>query len=205
MKAKFIISFIFLFFVLMSFAQKTGVQLYNTGAAANASFRGMSIPTDEIIWVSGSNGNVGKSTDAGKSWQWLTVKGYEKNDFRDIHAFDSNTAIIMSVGDPAYILKTKDGGKNWKVVFTKSMPGMFLDAMDFRNDKEGICIGDPLSIGNAGRKFFYIVRTKDGGDSWEPEPLFKMPPAEREGEAVFAASGTNIILLNNHKFISKTN
>lgn len=198
MKAKFFYVFLFLLFGLNATAQKTGVQLYNTGAPTNASLRGMSIPTDEVIWVSGSNGTVGRSTDAGKSWVWQCVKGYESKDFRDIHAFDSNTAIIMAVGDPGILLKTKNGGKTWNVVFQKSLPGMFLDAMDFRNDKEGICIGDPLNIGESGRKFFYTIRTKDGGETWEQDPLYKMTPAERNGEAVFAASGTNIVMLNNH-------
>jgi photosystem II stability/assembly factor-like uncharacterized protein len=182
------------------FAQKRGVQLLTTGAPTNVSFRGMSIPNDDVIWVSGNNGTVGKSTNAGNSWAWIKVKDFETKDFRDIHAFDSNTAIIMAVGNPAYLLKTKDGGHTWNVVFTKNTEGMFLDAMDFRNDKEGVCIGDPINVGNAGRNFFYIIKTSDGGDTWEQEPLYKMPPAERQGEGLFAASGTNIIMLNHPEF-----
>ncbi len=177
-------------------AQKRGVQMLRTNAPANVSFRGMSLPTDEVIWLSGSEGTVGRSTDAGKSWFWIKVAGYEKNDFRDIHAIDSNTAIIMAVGDPAYILKTKDGGKTWKLVFTKTLPGLFLDAMDFKNENEGICIGDAIPVGDGGRKFFYVIKTKDGGDTWEPEPLYKLPPAQVNGESIFAASGTNIIMIN---------
>ncbi len=198
LRAKIISTFICSLLFTIGFSQKTGVQLLNTGSPAKASFRGMSIPSDEVIWVSGSEGNVGKSTDGGKSWSWITVKGYEKKEFRDIHAFDSTSAIIMASDDPAYILKTKDGGITWNIVYTKSLPGMFLDAMDFRNDKEGICIGDPLAIGNAGRKFFFVIKTSDGGDTWIEEPLYKMPPAEMNGEAIFAASGSNIVLLNNH-------
>lgn len=197
-KTRIIAAIICLLVSVQLFAQKAGVQMLATGAPPKASFRGMSIPTDDIIWVSGSEGAVGKSTDAGKSWIWFTVKGFENKEFRDIHAFDSNSAVIMAVGDPAFILKTTDGGKNWKTVFTKSLPGMFLDAMDFRNDKEGVCIGDPLAIGNSGRKFFYIIKTIDGGETWEQEPLYKMPPAEMNGEALFSASGTNIVMLNNH-------
>ena len=46
------------------FAQKNlGVQILTTGT--NTSLRGMSIPSDQVIWVSGSNGTVGKSVDAG--------------------------------------------------------------------------------------------------------------------------------------------
>lgn len=183
-------------FLASSQAQKTGVFILQNNVNSSG-LRGMSIPSDEVIWASGSNGTVVKSTDGGNSWQWMVVKGHEKNDFRDIQAFDSLTAIVMCVGDPAYILKTKDGGKTWTEVYTKSLPGMFLDAMDFRNDKEGICIGDPIAIGASGRKFFFVIRTKDGGDTWQEEPLYKMPPAAQNGEGIFSASGTNIVLLNN--------
>ena len=200
MKYKFIISLVLVLFSQLSFAQKMGVQLINTNAPANAGLRGMSIPNDDVIWVSGSNGTVGKSCDAGKSWRWITVKNYEQKDFRDIQAFDSNTAIIMAIGDPAYILKTKDGGTTWQQVYTKSLPGMFLDAMDFKNNKEGICIGDPVAIGSGGRKFFFVVRTSDGGDTWQEVPLYKMPPTQQSGEGIFSASGTNIALLDHPDF-----
>ncbi len=157
----------------------------------NTSIRGMSVPSDEVLWVSGSNGMVGKSVNGGKAWRWFVVDGYEKNDFRDIHAFDSTTAIIMAVGNPAYILKTTDGGFHWKKVFERSMEGMFLDAMDFKDNKEGICLGDPLNLSGINRKVFYIIRTHDGGDTWAEVPLYQMPPMQT-GESVFAASGTNI-------------
>jgi photosystem II stability/assembly factor-like uncharacterized protein len=128
----------------------------------------------------------------------MVVNGYEKTDFRDIHAFDSNMAIIMGIGNPAYILKTKDGGQTWYVVYTKEMSGMFLDALDFRNRKEGICIGDPVDAGE-GRKVFFVVRTMDGGETWIREPSDKWQPA-LDGEAVFSASGTNIALLDSKDF-----
>lgn len=95
------------------------------------SIRGLSVVDDKIFWASGSNGMVARTTDGGKTIEWQQVKGYEKRDFRDVEAFDSNTALIMGVDWPALILKTKDGGKNWYTVFEDSTKGMFLDAMDF--------------------------------------------------------------------------
>jgi photosystem II stability/assembly factor-like uncharacterized protein len=99
--------------------------------------------SDDIIWVSGSNGTVGKSVDGGVTWKWQIVKGFEKKDFRDIEAFGANTALIMAVDSPAYILKTLDGGDTWKVVYRNDSKGIFLDAMNFRNNREGIVVGDP--------------------------------------------------------------
>ena len=113
------------------------VEVINTGV--KTSLRGLSVVNNNVVWVSGSNGMVGKSSNAGKNWKWMTVKGFEKNDFRDIEAFDANTAIIMSIADPAYILKTTDGGDTWKVVYENKTKGMFLDAMEFRDPLNGFC------------------------------------------------------------------
>src|ERR1041385_1730348 len=82
------------------------------------SIRGLCPVNDEVVWVSGSHGTVGRSLDGGKTWQWTIVKGFEKTDFRDIEAFNAQTAIIMGIAEPAMILKTIDGGASWKVVFT---------------------------------------------------------------------------------------
>jgi photosystem II stability/assembly factor-like uncharacterized protein len=193
-----IVLFLLSFSVLSSaFAQQSiGVEILTSGT--NTSLRGMSIPSENIIWVSGSNGTIGKSVDGGKSWRWMIVHGFEKRDFRDIEAFDSITAIIMAIDNPANILKTTDGGATWKKVFDKTMEGMFLDAMDFKNNKEGICIGDPLAFNN-GRKLFYVIRTKDGGETWSEVATDQLIPAEK-GEAIFAASGTNISFLKNTNY-----
>jgi photosystem II stability/assembly factor-like uncharacterized protein len=197
MKLHFLL-FIVILSLKTSYSQKKpSVQILTIGT--NTSLRAMSVPTETVVWVSGSNGTIGKSTDAGKTWRWLIVKGYEKRDFRDIEAFDSSTAIIMAVDNPAYILKTIDGGTTWKKVFEKNMTGMFLDAMDFKNNKEGICIGDPLAIGTEARKFFYVIRTYDGGNTWTEIPPAQLVPAAG-GEAIFSASGTNISFLDHPDF-----
>ena len=193
-----IISILCFLLPILSLGQQQKITITALSMGTNSSIRGMSIPSENIIWVSGSNGTVGRSKDQGKTWQWVVVPGFEKKDFRDIHAFDSVTAVIMAVDNPAHILKTKDGGKTWKTTFTKEQDGMFLDAMDF-NGQEGICIGDPLSIGGAGKKLFFIIRTFDGGDTWSPTPLYQSPPAS-DNEAIFSASGTNISFLNHPDF-----
>jgi photosystem II stability/assembly factor-like uncharacterized protein len=153
------------------------------------SMRGLSVVSDKVVWVSGSNGTVGKSIDGGDNWTWMTVKGYEKTDFRDIEAFDDKTAIIMGIDEPAYILKTTDGGTTWNVVYENKTKGMFLDAMMFWNIMSGIAIGDPID-----NKIF-IARTFDGGNTWQTIPGQNYPVAEK-GEACFASSGTNIAALN---------
>lgn len=175
--------FVLMFFITAATTQAQTVKLLNSGS--KASLRGLSVVSDDVVWVSGTGGTVGRSVDGGETWTWKTVKGFEKTDFRDIEAFDKNTAIIMGIADPAYILKTTDGGENWKIVFSDTTKGMFLDAMEFWNEQSGIVIGDPL-----GDKIF-IARTFDGGESWRGIPAANIPAADK-GEAFFASSGTNV-------------
>lgn len=181
---------------LIMFATAHAQKLEQLAIGTKTSLRGMSVVNDNIIWVSGSAGTVGKSIDGGITWQWLPVKGFEKRDFRDIEAFDQNTAIIIAIAEPAQILKTSDGGLNWKIVFTDSTKGMFLDAMDFYNEKNGIVVGDP-----ADGKFF-LAYTKNKGNSWT---MFDGGKKQRrwvanDGEAFFASSGTNIRYLKKNKY-----
>lgn len=153
------------------------------------SIRGLSVVNDNVVWVSGNNGTIGRTTNGGKTWKWMVVKGFEKTDFRDIEGFDAASAIIMGVDAPAYILKTIDGGETWKVVYENKAKGMFLDAMEFWNEHAGIIIGDPIN----GR--FFVTRTFDGGNTWQDIPFDKRPLAD-SGEACFAASGTNVRVLD---------
>lgn len=162
-------------------AQK--IELLSTGT--KTSIRGLSVVNDKIIWVSGSNGMVGKSVDSGRTWKWLLVKGFEKRDFRDIEAQDAATAIVMAIGEPACILKTVNGGDTWKLVYENHTPGIFLDAMEFWNEQSGIVIGDPI------RGRFFIARTFDEGNTWHELSYDKLPAAD-SGEACFASSGTNL-------------
>ncbi len=190
-----IYSFLFLFFSKNVIAQIPQLEILTSGA--KTSIRGLSVVNENVVWVSGSNGTVGRSSNGGKNWKWFVVKGFEKNDFRDIEAFDATSAIIMGVGEPAYILKTNDGGETWKVVFENNTKGMFLDAMEFWNDKSGIVIGDPIN----GK--FFVARTFDTGNTWIEIPENNLPKAQA-GEALFAASGTNIRALDRDEAVFVT-
>ncbi len=150
------------------------------------SFRALSAPGHNVVWVGGSKGTIGRSTDGGNSWEWKNPAGFGSRDFRDIEGFDAQTAVAMAVDSPGIIIKTTDGGKNWRVVYEDHTPGVFLDAMAFRGS-EAVCVGDPAD----GR--FWLLYSADKGDSWQLLPPQSRPKA-LTGEACFAASGTNIIM-----------
>ena len=190
-KIKIILSALFLLSGIYNLYAQT-IEILNTDV--KISIRGLSVVTNKIVWMSGSEGTVGKSTDGGTTWKWIKVKGFEKTDFRDIEAFDDKTAVIMGVAAPAYILRTTDGGDNWITVYENKNNGMFLDAMEFWNRESGIVIGDPID-----NKFF-IARTFDGGKKWQELPPQNYPVAD-SGEACFASSGTNVTKLNQQEAV----
>lgn len=177
----------FLFLISVSHAQR----IKQLTDSAKISLRGLSVVNDTVIWASGSKGTVVKSLNGGNSFTWLTVKGHEQRDFRDIEAFDAKTAIIIAVDSPAIILKTKDGGNTWEQVFRDDRPGMFLDAISFDSKGNGMVVGDPVD----GRLF--IATTSKYGDKWIPLKPEDNQYTAAEGEAFFASSGTNVKLMGN--------
>jgi photosystem II stability/assembly factor-like uncharacterized protein len=179
-------SVLLLFLLLISvtsYGQKHAWQYVDT--RTNASFRGLSVADEHSVWVSGSKGWVGRSTNGGRDWKFGQVPGYENLDFRTLYAFDSSNAIIANAGSPAYILRTSDGGASWTQVYKNTDSAAFIDGIDFWNKKHGIIHGDPVN----GRML--LLYTKDGGRSWE-ERRKRSCPRMDGGEASFAASGTGI-------------
>ncbi|MDP1727731.1 MAG: oxidoreductase [Bacteroidota bacterium] len=160
---------------------------------SKTSFRGLSVVDDQTIWASGNRGTFARSTDGGKSFVFKQLEAYATRDFRDIEAFDSSNAIMMCSGSPAYILKTSDGGETWREVFKDVRPEIFLDAMDFWDEKHGVVVGDPIY------KHFVILETKDAGNSWTLFDTIYTPHAA-DSEAVFAASGTSLRCLEKNRF-----
>jgi photosystem II stability/assembly factor-like uncharacterized protein len=152
-----------------------------------ASFRGLSVVNDHVIWASGTNGTVIRTVDGGKSWAVLTVHGAEQLDFRGIRAFDEKNAVIISSGPAekgqAQIYRTTDGGRHWRQVFTEKRAGIFFDAVAFWDRRHGIVLSDPV----AGK--FALFTTGDGGATWKqinPAAL----PAALPKEGAFAASNS---------------
>lgn len=153
----------------------------NSGTTAG--FRGLSAVSENVAWASGSGGTVVRTINGGQSWENVSVPETDTLQFRDIEAFDENTAIVLSAGLPAVIYKTTDGGQNWEQKYFSMAEGTFYDAMDFWDDQTGIAFGDAID----GR--LLILRTFDGGENWEELP-FENRPQAIDGQGGFAASGT---------------
>ena len=175
--------FLFLTLPLGAFAQQGEFQLLHSGTPT--SLRGLSVVSDQVAWVSGSKGHVGKTVDGGKTWHWVNPDGYDDFDFRDIEASDAKRAVIVNAGSPAFILLTVDGGKSWQTTYRNIDSAIFLDGFDFWDAKRGIVMGDPIN------HKLQLFTTADGGQSWKDiSDHLNMEMAD--GEASFAASGTTI-------------
>lgn len=154
-----------------------------------ASLRGLSVVNENIVWASGTGGTVISTINGGNLWKVMTVPGAEKLDFRDIEAFDANTAYVLSIGngENSRIYKTIDGGETWKLQFINKNEKAFFDAIACWDRNNCIAMSDPVD----GK--FVLITTNDGGDTWKPLDTSKMPAA-KDGEAAFAASGTCLII-----------
>jgi len=168
--------------------QRSASQWQTQSSGTTARLRGVSAVSPTVAWASGSDGVCLKTTDGGANWEAATVPGAEALDFRDVEAFDADTAYLLSIGEGerSRIYKTTDGGKRWRLQFTNRNPKAFFDALAFWDADRGVAVSDSVD----GR--FVIIKTTDGGANWNEIPPEKLPPA-LAGEGAFAASGTCVI------------
>lgn len=159
-------------------------------------FRGLSPVNEKVVWISGTNGTVLRTTDSGSTWtnvspKFAATENASDFQFRDIQAFSRTTAVTLSIGEGnlSRIYITSDGGKNWKRTFVNEEETAFYDCMSFETRKgresHGVAMSDPVQ----GK--FRLLETWDGGVHWAIVSNNTMPPA-LEGEFGFAASGTCI-------------
>jgi photosystem II stability/assembly factor-like uncharacterized protein len=189
MNFKTLVFYFLTFFCSSGFAQPK-IQIIET--QTQSSFRGLSVVDDLVAWISGSQGTIGRTKDGGKTWQFFSIPGFEKSDFRTLYAFDSLRALVGNTGSPAVIFKTENGGKSWQEVYRNVYPEAFLDGIDFWDENQGMVYGDPI-----GRKML-ILKTSNAGKTWIEAPENERPLLD-SGEASFAASGTNIRLWDKNK------
>jgi photosystem II stability/assembly factor-like uncharacterized protein len=174
-----------LIFLFMIFFSNLNAQWQKQNVDTKAGLRGLSVVDRSVVWASGTGGTFLRTIDGGKTWTTGKVPEADKLDFRDVEAFDGNTAYLLSIGEGenSRIYKTTDGGRTWQLQFQNKNPKAFFDAIAFWDRDHGIAMSDPVD------GFYYLLATADGGRTWTPTGADRMPPA-KSGEAAFAASGT---------------
>lgn len=149
---------------------------------------------DSVAWASGTDGTVLRTID-GNTWIDVSVPEAEKLDFRDVHAFDQNNALVMNSGNGLSIFRTSDGGSTWSIVFHEADSSYFFDGMDFNSDGIGYAYGDPID----GR--MTLIESIDFGKHWNWVDE-KFRPVLDSAEASYAASGTGIKVMVDQLWIA---
>ncbi|MDA0313312.1 MAG: hypothetical protein O2992_14520 [Gemmatimonadetes bacterium] len=141
-----------------------------------------------VVWVSGHGATFARTLDGGEKWTASTVAGADGLQFREVAAFDTTTAYLMSAGtgELSRIYRTDDGGTTWALQHTAEDAEAFFDCMDFWTPERGLVYGDEVD------GFPFILSTTDGGAHWTRVPAAGLPAA-LDGEGGFAASGTCLV------------
>ncbi len=149
---------------------------------------GISPVSRNTLWVSGVNGRIARSTDAGQSWQY-SQPGPGDLQFRDIEAIDDRRAYALSIGDngQSRIYFTENGGRDWRLRYGASSD-TFLNCMALSPLGEAWVAGD--SVGDQWR----IVRSPSGRNWIKTNSAVSEKPQSNEGG--FASSGSCVRYAN---------
>ncbi len=185
-------------FLIQSCETKSSVEIkphwQQVNSPYHSSLRGIAAIDSLRCWLSGSNGKILLTEDAGKTWFDRSIPALDSLDFRDIYAWDENNAIVLSAGLPAVIAQTSNGGRDWIITYFNKEEGMFFDAIDFWDSKNGIAFSD------AKDSLLYIMTTNDGGEHWKAIEESSRPKVYKQ-QGGFAASGTCMISYGKGKAI----
>jgi len=150
---------------------------------SGSSFRAICAVDENIVWASGSQGQVLLTLDGGSTWKRMTIPDCEETEFRSLHAWDARRALVFDVSPLGRAFMTSDGGLNWELVYRSPVEGAFFNSLKFANEHQGIAISDPID------DKVLILKTDDGGQTWV---RLENTPLAVDGEINFAASNTCI-------------
>lgn len=185
-----------LLFILLSkgiFAQVDSiynVQYFNT--VNKISIRALDAVSDSKAWFAANRGVWGYTEDAGKSWHIDSIKvDTVYPQFRSIAVLNDSTVLLLSIESPAYLFKTTNKGKTWRMIYKNTNKDIFFDCMKFYGKNHGIAIGDPID------GCMQIIKTEDGGETWKQMDCSNFPKVEKD-EGCFASSNSNIVVHGKH-------
>jgi len=121
---------------------------------------------DELTgWIVTKDGNVLKTTDGGDAWSFYEITG-QTSDIRGLYFIDETTGWVSGID---FIFKTTDGGVNWEQVLDANeiidltYTNIWIGDIYFTSQNNGWAFGSVPTISG------YVLRTTDGGQSWEVE------------------------------------
>jgi photosystem II stability/assembly factor-like uncharacterized protein len=112
----------------------------------------------EVVYVSGFNDGLYKSTDSAGTWERI-LSNIWVFDFA-IDPFDSKIIYAGGYfGDKGSLVKTRDGGKSWEEIYSEATPQVSVRGVAINpNNTNQIVIG--TSAGG-------VIKSNDGGLTWK--------------------------------------
>lgn len=168
---------------------------FQTFTIDSTSIRAITAINDSTVYFAGSNGKFGYTNNNGLSWNIRNLSFQDSLPpyFRSIaHNYKKQQFFALSIGNPALLYKIDS--ENLKIVHQEKHEKVFYDSMKFFDELNGIAMGDPTE------DCLSILITKNGGETWNKIPCEFLPKVE-DGEAAFAASNTNIKVINSTAWI----
>jgi photosystem II stability/assembly factor-like uncharacterized protein len=141
----------------VAFTPSSGQREFNwqlTPTGSTARLRGLSAVSASVAWASGAGPNgsaVLRTVDAGATWLNFAPPGTDDLLFRDVEAFDADTAVILAIGpgDASRVYRTTNGGQSWTLTFLNDDPNAFYDCMAFFDQDRGLALSDPSTASSA--------------------------------------------------------
>ncbi len=148
-------------------------------------------PTINGVWFGGTNSKAGFISFNNDAETKIVKLQKENTDFRSM-AYANGSVYVLNAGTPAnmYALNTFGYSCASNLIYTESGEKVFYDSM-FIDAKTGlgIVIGDPTE------DCLSVLLTENSGKNWKKIPCDILPKTV-EGEAAFAASDTNVKIVD---------
>ena len=161
----------------------------------DVSIRAITVLDSNKVFYAGSGGSYGFEWDYKKPapFEIIELKDSVFPNFRSV-SYNGKDFFALSIGNPALLFKIENMTPT--LVYKEEHKKVFYDSMKFFADgKHGIAVGDPTE------NCASIILTADGGNTWSKLSCDKLPIFE-DGEAFFAASNTNIKIIDDTVWIA---
>lgn len=154
------------------------------------------MPMNGGVWFGGTNSKAGFLSFQNDSETKIVKLQNEKTDFRSI-GNNGKDVLLLNAGSPAnmYAMSTFGYSCASSLVYSENGEKVFYDSMFI-----DIWTGFGIVIGDPTEDCLSILLTEDSGKTWNKIPCANLPKTV-DGEAAFAASDTNVKIVNGVIFI----
>jgi photosystem II stability/assembly factor-like uncharacterized protein len=153
-------------------------------------------PTINGVWFGGTNSKAGFISFQNEAETKIVKLQKEITDFRSM-AYANSSIYVLNAGNPAnmYALNTFGYSAASNLIYSETGEKVFYDSM-FIDAKTGlgIVIGDPTE------DCLSVLLTENSGETWQKISCNLLPKTV-DGEAAFAASDTNVKIVDGVIFI----